>query len=472
VHRILVPLIAGLLAVACSHDNPQTTPIIPANCTLPDPQPSALPPGQVQELGTHNVGDPVPFTVPANTGSVSIVQQAAGKVPLQVVLSQSGGLTVDNSAVPLRLHFPDGGVAYDDFAAINPGPDKAIDPSNLYIEFSQDTPVAAAMTFPNTATSLAVGVPAGTWSMIVGDFSYECTVGLGCSDGGTNLDKYDVKVLTRPLPPGTNLDVNFYIIGAATNPLTNTPFTAASAPHDLTVQRMVSTYKSFFTAAGITVRNVNFIDATASQRSQFAHISVGADTGQGPCDQLDQMFLISTGQSGATMNLFLVNDITDSSQQGGAQTVGIDGTIPGPATFAGTVHSGAAVAMTDLFAPSSCPPAPNFATCGPDRVAYISAHESGHFLGMFHTTEMNGDLVDPLNDTAKCVCTTCATDTTNCGSQTGNAPVLFAASCNGAHGGACGGADNLMFWLFDEAFSQGNLTAQQGQVMRLNPLVQ
>jgi hypothetical protein len=470
VHRILVPLIAGLLAVGCSHDTPQTTPVIPANCTLPAPQPSALPPGQVQELGTHNVGDNVPFTVPANTGAVSIVQQAVGKVPLQVVLSQSGGLTVDNSAVPLRLHFPDGGVAYDDFTVINAGPDKTIDPSTLYIEFSQDTPVAAAMTFPNTATSLAVGVPAGTWSMIVGDFSYECTVGLGCSDGGTNLDKYDVKVLTRALPPGTNLDVNFYIVGAATNPQTHVPFTAASAPSDTIVQRMVSTFKSIYAAAGITVRNVTFLDVTPAQRSEFAHISVGADTGQGPCDQLDQMFLISSGQSGATVNLFLVNDIIDSSNQG---TVGIDSTIPGPATFAGTVHSGAAVAMIDLFAPSVCPPGINFNSCGPDATAYIAAHETGHFLGLFHTTEMNGDLVDPLNDTGKCPCTSCASPTTNCGSQTGNAPVLEPAACNQtAAGAACTGADNLMFWSFDQSISLGHLTGQQSQVMRLNPLVQ
>jgi hypothetical protein len=461
-----------LLAFACSHDSPpQTTPVIPANCTLPDPQPSSLPPGQVQELGTHTVGDTVHFTVPANTASVSIVQQAVGKVPLEVVLTQSGGLTVDNSAVPFQLHFPDGGLAYDDFAAINPGPDKTIDPSNLYIEFSQDTPVAAALTFPNTATSLAVGVPAGTWSMVVGDFSYECTVGLGCSDGGTNLDKYDVKVLTKALPPGTNLDVNFYIVGAATNPVTGTPFTAASAPTDLSVQRMVSTYKSFFGAVGVTVRNVTFIDVTAAQRTEFAHILVGADTGLGPCDQLDQMFLISAGQSGSTINLFLVNDISDSSQSGGGQTVGIDGTIPGPGTFAGTVHSGAAVAMLDLFS-GSCPGTPNFATCGPDRVAYIAAHESGHFLGLFHTTEMNGDLVDPLADTGKCPCTACASNTTNCGSEGANAPVLTASACNGAAGGACAGADNLMFWLFDEGLSRGHLTAQQGQVMRLNPLVQ
>jgi hypothetical protein len=477
VHRILVPFIAGLLVVACSHDNPpQTTPVIPANCNLPAPQPSSLPPGQVQELGTHSVGDNVSFTVPANTGSVSIVQQAVGKVPLEVVLSQSGGVVTDNSAVPLRLHFPDGGVAYDDFAAINPGTDGTIDPSTLYIEFSQDTPVAASLTFPNTATSLAVGVPAGTWSMVVGDFSYECTVGIGCSDGGTTADKYDVKILTRPLPPGTQLDVNFYIVGATTNPSSGAALTATTAPNDAAVKRMISTYTSYYAQVGITVRNVNFIDVTATQRSEFAHIALTADTGQGPCDQLDQMFTISSGQSGSTMNVFLVNDINDSSQQGGGTTVGIDGTIPGPATFAGTVHSGAAVSMADLyfgFFSGGCPAKPSIVSCGPDIVAYIAAHETGHFLGLFHTTEMNGDLVDPLNDTAKCPCTVCAPNTTTCGKTDGTAPILSTLDCSGGKAGACAGADNLMFWSFDDTgLSQGHLTVQQGQVMSLNPVVQ
>jgi hypothetical protein len=35
-----------------------------------------------------------------------------------------------------------------------------------------------------------------------------------------------------------------------------------------------------------------------------------------------------------------------------------------------------------------------------------------------------------------------------------------------------GGGDNLMFWLLDSFVSQGKLSAQQDQVMRLNPAVQ
>jgi len=44
---------------------------------------------------------------------------------------------------------------------------------------------------------------------------------------------------------------------------------------------------------------------------------------------------------------------------------------------------------------------------------------------------------------------------------------VTAAMCRS---GACGGGDNLMFWLLDHA-SAGALSRDQGQVMRLNPAV-
>jgi hypothetical protein len=113
------------------------------------------------------------------------------------------------------------------------------------------------------------------------------------------------------------------------------------------------------------------------------------------------------------------------------------------------------------------------ARCGPDRVAYIGAHETGHFLGLFHTTEAEGADFDPLADTLKCPCIACASpnDLAKCGSPAGvSAPNISADHCISAP--ACGGGDNLMFWLLQAGISLGNLTPQQGQVMRLNPLVQ
>jgi len=71
---------------------------------------STLPSTQVTQFGPSKVGDEVSFTVPQNTRNITIVQQAqiAG---LTVVYKNS---VIDNSAVPLTITKPDGGLAYDD----------------------------------------------------------------------------------------------------------------------------------------------------------------------------------------------------------------------------------------------------------------------------------------------------------------------------------------------------------------------
>ncbi|HEX4384979.1 MAG TPA: hypothetical protein VH083_18600, partial [Myxococcales bacterium] len=444
-------------AVACSHNDANNTPVPPppADCTLPAPVASSLDGGQVLELGTHQTGDSITFTVPAGTASVSILQQAVGNVPLQVVFGGSTVQIVDNSVVPRFVFFPDGGTAYDDHNPPGAGADKTIDPSSFYVEYSQDTPVASAFTFPNTANSLGAGVTPGAWRMVVGDFAHECATEFQCLDGGTDQDKYDIKVVLKPQSATAFLDVNFFIIGSA-NTRAGVPFTAAigNAGTDASVQRMISTFKALYGNAGITVRNVTFFDVSAADRALYSSIVVdGTTSGEGPCDQLDQMFLLSAGSPGPAMNIFLVNALTDISASGSNSLVGIDGTIPGPATLAGTVHSGAAVAMADLFATSagSCAAGaiPNVEGCGADVVAYIVAHETGHFLGLFHTTESGGDLIDPLSDTGKCACTACGNtgQKTVCGKTDSSAPMLTADQCvGGTSVSGCAGGDNLLFW--------------------------
>ena len=145
-----------------------------------------------------------------------------------------------------------------------------------------------------------------------------------------------------------------------------------------------------------------------------------------------------------------------------------------PSSFSGTVHSGAAVSLADLFSPPICGPSIDIGTCGADQVAFIAAHEAGHFLGLFHTTEADGRYFDPITDTLKCPCTQCAssTDKPNCptGGTDANPVFLRATQCV-SPGIGCGGGSNLMFWQLNAAASEGFLTAQQGAVMRLNPVV-
>ncbi len=417
-------------------------------------------------LGSNVVVDTaLSFSVPDGTGSVSIVHQAR-IANLEVVFN---GQVVDNSAVPLKVFFPDGGIAYDDVPStpISSSPDGGADYSGTYAFFSNYAPSTAVFTFPNTTSSLNAGVPSGTWSFKVNDFANECAKYVtGCSDGGSTTNTYDVGVLLRP-GSGSTLNTDFYIVADLTT-RSGQLLTAQNAQTDPSVQRFVQTYQGILAAHGMTV-NVRFWDVDAVSRSLYGTSIVATNTG--PCDPLDQMFLLSAAHPGNTANIFLVQSMRSSSTSGGNTIVGIDGTIPGPSSLNGTVHSGAVVAAADMFTQSTgsaCSGLVNLAQCGADRVAYIAAHETGHYLGLFHTTEQNGGDFDTLSDTGKCPCIPCSgASVTSCTGS--NPPLVNASQCVSA---TCQGGDNLMFWLLDAFVSQGKLSAQQDQVMRLNPAVQ
>jgi hypothetical protein len=464
--RTLLAGAAIILLSAChGSDNPPPPSICGADGGQRPVATSSLPASQVIGFGTHTVGDQLSFNVPANTGSITIVHQARSA---GLTLAYQGR-TIDNSAVPLFVYFPDGGVAYDDNKSDPPSPDGGIDSSGSFAFYGGGTPSTAAFTMPNTSKSVAGGLPSGNWKFTVNDYANECGTTSGCS-GGTNSNTYEVSVLLRPLPAGSNLDVNFFIVASATT-RTGQPFTEKVASSDVSVQRMLQTFRSLYSAVGINIRNVNFYDASDADKARFG-TNVNADK-TGPCDELNQMLLLSAAHPGNTMNLFLVQSITSNHSSGGGTIVGIDGTIPGPATMAGTVHSGAAVSLADLFSVrgAGCVGPVDTYHCGADTVAYIAAHETGHFLGLFHTTELSGDAFDPISDTPKCPCLSCATssDLPKCAHPDNNGPFLFANQCVS---GNCGGGANLMFWQLDDTVSQGKLSAHQGSVMRLNPAVQ
>jgi hypothetical protein len=179
------------------------------------------------------------------------------------------------------------------------------------------------------------------------------------------------------------------------------------------------------------------------------------------------------------MSLFLVNSL--NSQQGGYTVVGQDGTIPGPASVGGTVASGALVSIANLtytVSPTACQGAVDLAGCGADLTAYIGAHETGHFLGLYHVTESFGTLFDPVKDTPVCACAACApaSQRANCfaGAVTSSTYEVDNADCTRNltdPTSTCGGGDNLMFWLVDQVRSTGTLSAEQASIMRASPLV-
>jgi hypothetical protein len=431
---------------------------------------STAPAEQQQHLATQTapakVGTTLTFVVPANTASITIVEQAVS-APDAITFQ---GVPFENTAVPLLITGPGGStdVWYDDTQQPAQNPEAAL------VFYASSSPATGSLTIPNTTPGLNRALPQGTWSVVVGDFAYECTVlsPNPCGSTGNTSSTYDVTVITKSavnnaIPTAGTLDVTFNVVGTQTATATPLPTTASAVAQDPDVVRMVSTLKTIFAQgnSGITIRD-HYADVPADVRSRYSGL-INVDS-SGACADLPQ--LLKTSGDGTSVHIFLVNGFTATGLPAGSKVAGVDGTIPGPATVGGTVSSGAAVATDSLrfgTTQGRCNGAPNYTGCGDDLTAMIVAHEMGHFLGLYHVTELSGLDFDPLVDTPKCPCGTCRASTATdgpCG-NTSSSHVMTTAECTTST--SCGGGDNLMFWFTPDAL--GPLTAQQQSVVRANP---
>jgi hypothetical protein len=416
-------------------------------------------------LGSQAVGTVVSFDVPAGTASITIVEQANGTglaAPPDTV-TLNGNAVIENTAVPDKLKNPGGTVIYDDNPPSGPPPD----PSGETVFFASGSPVTGAFTIPNTSKLLAQsvnGLPTGKWQFVVNDFAYECVGASNCTGGSRNTT-YDVKVVLKGGAPRTSgtVDVAFYLAGVKT--AASGTITAANAATDATMKRMVNTLTTLYSKAGICVGKVTFYDLPAWANTRFGALDIDSI---GPCDDLDQMFTLSV--PGNQLDFFLTGAFVTKSQ-GQVRVAGIDGTIPGPSAFGGTIHSGAVVNGADLAGSTASCSGAFTLNCNADLVAYVAAHEGGHWMGLYHVTEQLGDAFDPIADTPKCPCDPCvpAASRSQCSRFDPNVPpVVSGANCTKS--ASCGGGDNLMFWLLDDQ-STGALSCEQGGVMRSNPVV-
>ncbi len=421
-------------------------------------------------LGTHSVNETLTFSVPPSTGGITVVQQAVSantSVGFQ-------GTGIPNASVPHRLTTPAGLMLYDD----NATPPADATTANIWSQ--APTANTGVVTLPNTSAAFrlmtAGALPQGTWSVTVNDYAAECagTANL-CTSGASTTGTYDVTVLLRrgPVPSTGTIDVAIYLV-------TNS-FTATTAMSSTKMTRMLDSLATIYARAGLCLGTVSFYDVPAWAKTKYATGVRADDTGV--CSDLNQMFTLSkAGQN--TLNFFFVDAISQTST-GGGTIVGIDGAIPGPSSVNGTVKSGAVVNIADLASGFCLSGSVDPFLCGADAVAYIAAHEGGHWLGLYHTTETNGLIWDPLTDTPKCTCsTTCVSATAAskcCDFNTGKFPdggtctasftQMSGSVCSSASKPQCQGADDLMFWVLDST-SAGNVSAEQGAVIRANPLVQ
>lgn len=149
--------------------------------------------------------------------------------------------------------------------------------------------------------------------------------------------------------------------------------------------------------------------------------------------ELPGLFRLSAGAANAAINLFFVQEIVPLAQ--GGEPEAQSGGIPGPLGMHGTGSSGIAIS-TDMMVLAG----------DAEMLGRTLAHEIAHYLGLFHTSERDGSVYEPLEDTPEC---RLDQDTEGNG--------LSVSDC------AEQGADNLMFW----AKTTGTiLTEQQRAVLK------
>ena len=207
------------------------------------------------------------------------------------------------------------------------------------------------------------------------------------------------------------LDFEVYLATDPNGPLPSADAAVASPQ----IARWVSKLSEYFGHAGLCVGTVTFRDLPAWARDRYApagqvDISGAAPGGTPPasqtpsgCDDLSQLFTVAVAPSKA-VHLFFAEDLVDGSAASGLTVLGIDGSIPGPSGVPGTVNGGAILGLFNALGGERVRGACSSASstgfaCGTDLLAYVAAHEAGHWLGLYHTTEATGTNFDPLTDT-------------------------------------------------------------------------
>jgi len=422
--------------------------------------------GSAIHLGVRNVGEQLTVQFPAGTSGFSVISQGPATNPFTQVQLASGAAA--NAPLPTPIGSPANSTffTYPDISGR--------EPSNRNILWSGPlSPGTAAVTFPNTTAALGqadAGLPAGTWSFTVSDLLRVCGSFGDCQDPnkGSTQNQYDITVLTRSggIPAKGGLDVAIYLA-------TTSGLKAAAAPNDPDLNRLVQRFAADLARGGVCLQTVTFYDLPTWAQDKYSLTTVGTAELINPCSAYRQLFTLA--QPGNAVNLFFVDHIEDSDGPPGTQTIGFDGAIPAPTTASGTVGGGAIASMADLRS-GGCSGAFNI-SCGPDVIAETAAHETGHSLGLFHPTESDGssgDAFDGLEDTPQCVCEVCASSANinNCLNINGTSSNFTRVDGDVCASGTqvCGGADYLMFWQLSSS-SKGSVSPQEGQVMRMNPVV-
>jgi hypothetical protein len=173
---------------------------------------------------------------------------------------------------------------------------------------------------------------------------------------------------------GTNLDINLYLVGLDD---------VTMEDPDLAV--VLQTVTDVYAPADLTPRIQQLVRLDAPELAVIDDL-----------DEISAAVALTEPPAGNLLSLNVV--LTADFDIPSSGTIGVSSGIPGPAGLHGSGASG--VVMTGEFLRLGAAGDPQ---AGARLTGLVMAHEMGHFMGLFHTTETNGTSTDPIEDTPSCV---------------------------------------------------------------------
>jgi hypothetical protein len=234
-----------------------------------------------------------------------------------------------------------------------------------------------------------------------------------------NNDRVKLVMRSGTTPSNAIIDIQPYITG--------TTWSASDISEALSIMSVI------YAKNGITL---NIKSTITISGSQYASVS------RSPTNSITSA-LISQGSSEA-VNLFFIEEYSDATLLGNAS--GIPGSMKMANSWNGVLNSLTAHATGS--------------TLYSQLLGETVAHEMGHQLGLFHTSERGGTSFDILSDTPECAISR----------DNDSGGTVSAEECDGY------GGDNLMFWTTWSSSSQAagktqeTLSSYQQHVLKYSPI--
>ncbi len=270
----------------------------------------------------------------------------------------------------------------------------------------------------------ALRIP-NTLALPLQDGTYRFRVSANAADDVT----VTALVNRRPRLTGGRVSLNVYLVGVP-------DLKAVYASKDARIRAIRDKLDAVLRQVGLRLGEVDYHDVPESDAAGLTVIS--------DLTELWRLFSLARNNDPARLDLFLIQQFLIPN------VVGIAGGIPGPSHIPPTSTTGVAAAVLGNEDDVE----------DTEVLAQTVAHEVGHYLGLFHTTEVDDDaacgapiagrVFDPISDT----------------------PMCGRATVESRDWLSCPDVTNLLFpIILVPDIDQSLLTPEQGFVLRRGPLV-